>query len=336
MPEINLVVQHKATGQAWDISALARSVRYETNLRGAPGKLTVDLIGEANTQNITIANGDVLYLIVNQQRIFWGFVFTISTNRWGEINVIAYDQLRYLKSRGSYIFKGATTGDIITKIGKDFSLHVGNLIDTGYKHPTLVEEDKSLLDIISHSIDLTVKNTSNTYVFYDDFGLLRLSKPEGIIPVNTSVLIGPGSLLKDYTFKQDIDSDTYNVIKLVRPNKKTGRADVVVYRDNDKLGNASTIGQWGVLQKYDKVDEKMSLAEMSERAKRMLDYYDRVLQTLSVQTVGVVGVRAGALLAIDVPDLDIFNPSKLMIMDTVVHEFIDNDHQMGLEMRVLA
>lgn len=53
----------------------------------------------------------------------------------------------------------------------------------------------------------------------------RSPRPEDMI---SNVMIGEKSYLLDYTYKTDIDEQTYNSIKLARPNEETGRADVVV------------------------------------------------------------------------------------------------------------
>ena len=53
-------------------------------------------------------------------------------------------------------------------------------------------------------------------------------------------MVGDGSLVTDYTYKRDIDSDTYNRVKLVRKNEKSGRTDVYVHEDTDTIKNVGT------------------------------------------------------------------------------------------------
>ena len=47
-------------------------------------------------------------------------------------------------------------------------------------------------------------------------------------------------------------SDTYNRIKLVRKNEKSGRTDVYIHEDTE------TIRKWGLLQYYAEVDENLN------------------------------------------------------------------------------
>ena len=56
-----------------------------------------------------------------------------------------------------------------------------------------------------------------------DGGALSLREAGSMIAEG---VVGTGSLLTDYTYKTDIDAQTYNSIKLSRPNEETGRADV--------------------------------------------------------------------------------------------------------------
>ena len=54
-----------------------------------------------------------------------------------------YDQLRYLKASASYSFYAMTAGEIIRQIAEDLQLSVGQIADTGYKLPSLIEEEQT-------------------------------------------------------------------------------------------------------------------------------------------------------------------------------------------------
>src|SRR5699024_5304129 len=156
-----------------------------------------------------------------------------------------YDRMRYLKASASYAFYDQTAGEIIRQIAQDFQLDVSELEDTGYKIPSLIEEEQTCLDIIEEAVQQTLLNTGKVYVFFDDGNGLSLKEAGNMI---SQVMIGDKSLLTDYTYKTDIDEQTYNSVKLARPNEETGRADVFVAQDS------ANIGQWGLLQLYQTVD----------------------------------------------------------------------------------
>ena len=333
---ISLVVQSKQQQSAWEIGSLADKVTYETHLMGAAGKLEVSFNGNSlSTQQVTLSPGDTIYLTTNDANgntvvIFWGYIFTIKQNRWKEINVTAYDQLRYLQAVQSYVFTGMTAGQILQRMAGDFRLSLGTVEDTGYQIPTSIYENYTLFDIITDVLSQTniqtVGDTGKFYIIYDDAGALCL---RSVTEMTVPVLLGDGSLVTEYAFSEDIDSDTYNKIKLVKPNKKTGHADT--YIATDEAGFAT----WGVLQKYETVNENLTDAQMRDQIRKYLTYYDRALKTLTIDALGVVGLRAGSLVFVSLNDLQDFTTPKVLMVDRVLHTWTQSDHQMNLDVRDL-
>ena len=314
-----LLIANKTSGKIWECSNSVSTVSWETERTGSPGKLTFTII---KSGDLSFTEGDIVRFSVDGQLQFYGWVFTKSKNRWGEIDVTCYDRLRYLKANASYGFYGQTVGQIIQQIAGDLQLDVGAIADTGYQIPSLIEKDQSCLDIIESAVQQTLLNTGSIYVFYDDGNGLALQKPEDM---KSSVLIGEKSLLTDYTYKTDIDSQTYNSVKLARPNEETGMADVVVSQDSD------TIGQWGMLQLYQTVDGDVNTAQMEAQANATLQYYNRRLRTLSVESLGVPGLRAGMMVLMKVPGLGDINLDQYVLLEKVSHTWKNDQHIMSFE-----
>lgn len=314
-----LLIANKTSGKIWECSNSVSTVSWETERTGSPGKLTFTII---KSGDLSFTEGDVVRFSVDGQLQFYGWVFTKSKNRWGEIAVTCYDRLRYLKANASYGFYGQTAGQIIQQIAADLQVDVGAIADTGYQIPSLVEEDQSCLDIIESAVQQTLLNTGNIYVFYDDGNGLALQQPSSMI---SNVLIGEGSLLTDYEYKTDIDSQTYNSVKLARPNEETGMADVVESQNSD------TIGQWGLLRLYQTVDGDVNLAQMEAQANATLQYYNRRLRTLSVETLGVPGLRAGMMVLMKVPGLGDINLDQYVLLEKVSHTWTNDEHTMTFE-----
>ena len=199
---------------------------------------------------------------------------------------------------------------------------IGTLEDTGYPIPSLVEEDQSCLDIVESAVQQTLLNTGDIYVFFDDGRGLALRRPEDM---KSNVLIGEKSLLTDYTYQTDIDKQTYNSVKLARPNEETGRADVVEARNED------SIEQWGLLQLYQTVDGDVNLAQMAAQAEVTLQYYNRRLRTLSVESLGVPGLRAGMMVLMKVPGLGDINLDQYVLLEKVSHTWENDTHTMTFE-----
>lgn len=314
-----LLIANKTSGKIWECSNSVSTVSWETERTGSPGKLTFTII---KSGDLSFTEGDVVRFSVGGQLQFYGWVFTKSKDRWGVIEVTCYDRLRYLKANASYGFYGQTAGQIIQQIAGDLQVDVGAIADTGYQIPSLVEEDQSCLDIIQSAVQQTLFNTGNIYVFYDDGNGLALQQPADMM---SDTLIGENSLLLDYTYKTDIDSQTYNSVKLARPNEETGMADVV------EAQNSETINQWGLLRLYQTVDGDVNTAQMEAQAAATLQYYNRRLRTLSVESLGVPGLRAGMMVLMKVPGLGDINLDQYVLLEKVSHTWENDTHTMTFE-----
>lgn len=314
-----LLIANKSSGKIWECSNSVTTVSWETNRTDSPGKLTFTII---KSGDLSFTEGDVVRFSVDGQLQFYGWVFTKSKDRWGQIDVTCYDRLRYFKANASYAFYGQTAGAIIQQIAGDLQVDVGAIASTGYAIPSLVEEDQSCLDIIGGAVQQTLLNTGDIYVFFDDGNGVALQRPEDMI---SNVVIGEKSLLLDYTYKTDIDEQTYNSIKLARPNEDTGMADVFVAQDSN------TIAQWGLLQLYQTIDGDVNDAQAKAQASASLQYYNRRMRTLSVESLGVPGLRAGMMVLMKVPYLGDINLDQYVLLEKVTHTWENEVHTMKFE-----
>lgn len=318
LQKTELVVASKAGGMI-EISGLVESCEWVTNRTGQPGKFTFTYLKD---KDVTFTEGDVVRFSVDGHVQFYGWVFTRSETRWGEVSVTCYDRLRYLKANASYTFYSQSAGDILRQIAGDLQLDVGTVEDTGYKLPSLVEQDQTCLDILQTAIEQTLLNTGRVFVLYDDGQGLALQEAASMM---SDVVIGDRSLLTDYTYTTDIDKQTYNSIKLVRPNEETGRADVYIQEDS------GTIGQWGLLQLYQKVDGDANEAQIKAQAAATLEYYNRVLKTLKISSLGVPGLHAGQMILVKADGMGDTGVSQYVMLERVSHRWENGVHTMDLE-----
>lgn len=318
-----LIVGRKTPGDLLNLTNSVTTATWLTQRTGNPGKFTFTYL---RTPQSKIEEGDVVRFSADGELQFYGWVFSRGQDRWGPVDVVCYDRLRYLKANNSYTFYNQGAPDIIKQICEDLQVDVGMLADTGYKLPSLVMQDKSCIDIINTAIQKTLLNTGTVFVFYDAGDGVAL---RSAADMKSEYIIGEKSLMTNYTYNTSIDSQTYNSIKLVRPNKTTGKADVFVRKDSD------TIARWGLLQLYQKVDEAATDAQVREQAKVSLEYYNRVLQQLKFTSLGVNGLRAGQLLMVNIGDLDGEPFQKYVMLEKVSHTFENDTHTMELEAKAL-
>lgn len=321
---IELTIFNKGSGRGWNV--LPQSINVTMDRTGSPGTLKFSVI-KAGTLSFT--EGDEVRFSQDGQLVFSGWVFTKQVDRWGVIDVTCYDRLRYLKANASYAFYGKTVGDMARDICADLQISVGDIADTGYSIPSFIQEDKSCLDILSLAIQKTLLNTGEIFVLYDNGSGISLQRAGDMI---APYVIGEKSLLLDYTYKTDIDSQTYNYIKLARPNQKTGRADVFVAEDT------ANIGQWGLLQLYKTLDEAVNDAQAKEQAAVSLKFYNRRMRTFKAECLGVP-LRAGQMVLLGVPRVGDTNLDQYALVEQVSHEYQysdetkDYDHEMSVEFR---
>lgn len=320
MAELALLIGSKTNGTIWDVSNSATQAAWTTNRTGSPGCFKFTL---APAPTLSFAEGDVVRFSADGALQFYGWVFTRSTDRWGVTQVTCYDRLRYLKANASYAFYSQTAADILRQIAGDLQIDLGEVANTGYTIPSLLEEDQSCLDIMGDAIQQTLLNTGKIYVLYDDGAGLALQEAG---QMRSDVVIGEKSLLTDYTYQSDIDTQTYNSVKLARPNEDTGMADVVIAQDS---GN---IGKWGLLQLYQKVDGSLNTAQMQAQAAASLAYYNRPLQSVTVKSLGVPGLRAGQMILLKLPQLEGKALERWLLIDKASHKWESGAHTMTLEL----
>ena len=315
----HLYITERRTGKLWDAATITENATYETNRTGSPGKFQFTLW---KAGDISFVEGDQVRFEVDGQIVFYGWVFHKEKNRWGKIDVTCYDRLRYLKANASYGFYGMTAGQIIQQIAEDFELEIGTIEDTGYQIPSLICEDQSCLDIINNAVQQTLLNTGEVFVFYDNGNGLCLQNCKNMI---SNTVLGDRSLVTDYTYTTDIDKQTYNSVKLVLPNEETGKMDVY------QADSSYNIDRWGLLRLYQKIDGDVNPAQAMEQAKTMLKYYNRRMRTLSVESIGVLGLRAGMMMYLKIFGLGDINLSQYVLLERVTHKFQNDLHTMDFE-----
>ncbi len=296
---------------------IEEGVVWTTSRVGTPSSLSFNIKTDEAT---VIEEGSAIRLTDGTDNLFFGFLFKSKESKKDVIPISAYDQLRYLKNKDSYNFIGQTASEIIRKIASDFVLNIGEIEDTIYKIPSLKKQDASLFDIIQSALDITLMNTKSLFVLYDDFGKLTLKNIK-----NTQINIEVDEdCCEDYEYDKDIDSDTYNQIKLIEENKDSKSRKVYIAKDTSK------INKWGLLQMYEKLGEKEN---GQVKADAMLKLKNRVLKKLSIKNcIGDNRVRAGVRLLVNIKTKST-TINSIMLVDKAKHTYKKDQHMMDINLR---
>ena len=297
---------------------LVTSLEWTTERKGSCGVLEFEVLKEeiefTEANRVSVKYKDVPF--------FLGYIFKRSRTKSGKIKVTAYDQLRYLKNKDTYIFKNVTATEIIKRIAEDFKLEIGELEDSGFKIEKRIEDNKTLFDMILYALTETLYNTKKQFIFYDDYGKLTLKEDEKMRILD---LILDDKSATDYKYGTSIDDKTYNQIKLMRVNKESGTREIYMVKD------PFNIKSWGILQYFENVDEKMTEAKIKEKVESLLKLYNHKRRTFSMDNIlGDIRIRGGSsmMIQLDVGDIKVQN---YMIADKVKHVFKFQRHTMDID-----
>lgn len=290
---------------------------WTTERKGSPGKLEFKVLKD---NIINFEEGNPVSFKVDNNDLFYGFVFTKKREKDKIINTVSYDQLRYLKNKSSYIYTNKRADELVQMIANDFLLNVGILENTGYTIAKKSESNKSLFDIILNALDETIQYKNEMYVLYDDFGKICLKNLERM---KVGIIIDEETA-QNYDYQSSIDTDTYDKIKLVYDNKETGKREVFIAQDTNNMN------KWGVLQFFDTIDEKTNGAI---KANSLLKLYNEKTRKLEIKkAIGDIRVRGGSLIVVNL-SLDDIKLQNFMLVEKAKHTFKNGEHFMDLTLK---
>ena len=285
-------------------------VKIEWERTGSAGKLTFTTVKIPNA-GMAFSEGDPVTFYYDGKPIFFGYVFTKKRDKKHHIEVTCYDQIRYLKNKYTYVFENKTATQITKALCDDFNLSIGTMDNTGYVIPTLIEENKSALDIILNTLEETMANTGQMYVLYDNCGQICLR--------NCANMVSPTLIMEEtaenFDYSTSIDDETYNNI-------------ILYYKDDDNkislytAASKDSIGRWGELRYFEEVPNK-TIAQ--NKANTLLKMYNRKTRELKITgAFGSPEVRGGTLIPVRLNLGDIVT-NNFMLVNKVTHIF-ENDH----------
>jgi len=313
----------KLTINSLDVTQLCQGqIKCETSRKGSCGKLTISLLNHAG---LTYHEGDEVNLIIDEINLFKGYVFKKQRTKEQIIETTCYDQLIYLKlNKETYVYEELTATQVIQKIAGDFQLKIGHLANTGYVIPSREEDIQTLIDIIYTALDLTLINTGQLFVLYDQEGSLTL---KSIQEMRQDKILSTEQTLIDYDYTIDIETQTFNQIKLVRDNEEIGRRETFIEKDSLNMN------RWGIIQQHEKVSENLTEGQVINLVQRKLALYNRIHRSLKVtELAGDPTMRAGQSLLVQIPNLGEINLNHWLVIEKCTHLIKNNEHIMELEL----
>lgn len=321
--DFSVVIKHK-TADGYDLiePVVEDGVKWETDRQGSPGKLTFKVYQDKNGI-LNFQEGDAVALKYREDSssewnaLFTGYVFTKKRNKDGWIDVTAYDLLRYLKNKATYVYTNKTASEVLKMILEDYKLTVGTVSNTSYVIGERVEDNQSLFDIIQNALDQTLISTTNLYVLYADSTGVCLKDANDM---KLDVVIN-NSVAEDFDYTSTIDEETYNEVELYYDNDETNKREYYHAFDQTNMSN------WGRLRLTESVQNPTNA---EDRVKKMLEVYNRKQRKLKVsEAFGDYRCRAGASVLVDLYLGDI-KVSNYMLIEKATHTFKKDEYRMDL------
>lgn len=258
--------------------------------------------------------------------LFKGFIFKISPDKDGQTDIVAYDQIRYLKNTDTYVYENKRLDEVLRMICNECQIKAGpDIMNTGYIIPSRIEEQKSYLDMIQSAKQLTIENGGQEFFLWDNFGEIALHNTDffkmGFEITNKTA--------EDFETEVNIDEATYNRIKLFR-ELDGGEREIFIKEDS------GTIGQWGLLQFSDTLTDEEN---GDNKASILLRQKNK--RKVSLRIIGALGdarIRGGSMIGVNIDTYSDMGFSTCgnsfngwVQVKKVVHHFSANHHKMDLE-----
>lgn len=367
----SFIVVDKFGGYVNDIADNILSVDLTETRKGQSAILDFQFLVNNNKKEQVLFNtGSAVSFSVNGIFLFRGFIFEISRTKEGIATGMAYDCMRYLKNP-VYVFEktGEPASTLIQKAVEQCGLKISSTIlsSINYKWEKMpfIQYQKTAIDLINWVLGRWI--SKRTYQGQKIKTLILRADPEEASGKTvklafaednpkSNIIIGNDSLLTDFTISENIDEKTYTSVRLLYDaGLDDGRKEAATMSIKEAKLRYGTL----VLQK-DFMDADTAQLLQAEKAREagqdpakqsasvdwakiqlnakqmamgMVKFYAKPTFHLSFQSLGILGLRAGDYIPINIDGLAIGtlmtdSEYKHIIIDDIRHHFSEGVHTM--------
>ena len=332
----HILIENTTTGTEYDVSKAFENAIWTTfRQSSSPGTLEVTIKEGIHPTDTVIHEGSMITFGINGRNWFYGRIKAVELLNNGEQGYVWRVQAENALSLLSMVENakrehGMTASDFFQYLMDKYSNRGlrGAVIE-----PSTIPLDReyymgySLFAMMDDSLDLTHSMTADSrYIIRDNLGILEFRELRAL---RTPYILGDESFTSSYSYTANINTDTYNVIKVVRFNDNTGFIDVWQVYDS---GN---IDRWGWRQRTVDAEDFLTDAEIDKFASLMLEAKNRPIRSGRLTCVGIddpmLQAGAGVQVRINRKQID-----HLMPADVITHFFSPIAHEMDIEVSIVV
>ncbi len=312
--------------EMYDISEIVSNPKWTTGTSSQPGKFEFSV----NVDEVVfIRSGDIIEAKSEGKTFFKGKVFIRRKSKSMMWQIVAYDNLRYLKNEDTLVFGASSAANRFKTICETQGLKYKILDQVPYNCPAAVMDNKTYFSMLEDSLEDTRINYGGMrYGLRDNAGTLEFFSFNRMI---TKLVIGDKSLLTDYDYEVSID-ESANSIKVIREDSEKKTREVYT------ASHSGNMEKWGRLQIVETVnDADLNSSQLQQQANSLLRENNKEFKSLGIESVGTLEIQAGKRFILRLSDLqkDGIGKDSLALVTSCVHN-LGKVHTMSLQVEVVA
>lgn len=233
---------------------------------------------------LSFDEGARVCLLVDGAEIFSGRVFTKRRVRPQVIEIVAYDEMRYLQNRDCCVFAGVSLPAMIKQIAAGLNLSVGDLAAVDWRLKARAYDNRRYIDMVQGALDEVLAAKGLHYTLLAEGGKLCLRASRAM---QVGICLEPASFA-GYEYRTTIDEGYANRVKLIYEDKRKAARRQFVAEDKaamERCGVLQYVHKSAAASEETYAAAKAKLAELAVRGERLV----------VKNAPGDVAVRGGSL-----------------------------------------